>query len=119
MDRVTSRSAAPAPVRSRGFLMPEHRSRPFRAALLVFAVLLGSALPAPAREPLVDKVKDSINNGIRYLRDLENGKGNFEHAWAMSRARPGGVTALAVVALLQAGVPPDDPLIQRCLKYLR
>ena len=49
--------------------MPEHRSRSFRAALLALGVLLGSALPAPAREPLVDKVKDSINNGIRYLRE--------------------------------------------------
>jgi hypothetical protein len=32
---------------------------------------------------------------------------------------PGGVTALATLALLNAGVPADDPLVQRCLKYLR
>src|SRR5439155_7221968 len=50
---------------------------------------------------------------------LENERGDFEHTTLQLKGRPGGVTALAVVALLNAGVPPDDPLIQRCLKYLR
>jgi hypothetical protein len=75
--------------------------------------------PAQAREPLADQVKTAINNGVRYLRDIENGKGSFEHTTVIARVRPGGVTALATVALLQCGVPVDDPLIQRCLKYLR
>jgi hypothetical protein len=66
-----------------------------------------------------DPRKNAIDRGIRFLRDIEDGKGNFEHTWRIARARAGGVTALAVVALLKAGVPANDPLIQRCLKYLR
>src|SRR3954471_22944733 len=75
--------------------------------------------PTQSAEPLADQVKTAINNGIRYLRDIENGKGDFEHTTLLKGVRPGGVTGLAVVALLQCGVPADDPLIQRCLKYLR
>src|SRR5205814_97418 len=33
--------------------------------------------------------------------------------------KPGGSTALALLALLNCGVKPDDPLIQRGLEYLR
>ena len=32
---------------------------------------------------------------------------------------PGGQTALALLALLNSGVKPDDPTIQRGMKYLR
>lgn len=84
-----------------------------------FALLFCVPSMSFAREPLADQVKKSISDGIRYLRELEGGKGDFEHTTVVAKARPGGVTGLAVVALLQAGVPPDDPLIQRCLKYLR
>ena len=78
-------------------------------------------LAAPAApEALVDRVKEAIAAGIRHLRELENGKGNFEHAsMLIARARPGGLTALATIALINAGVPESDPLIQRCLKFLR
>jgi len=89
---------------------------PARAVAAPAALVL--AAPA-AEEPLVNKVKTAIDNGVRYLRELENERGNFEHTWVYATTRKGGVTALAVVALLNSGVPPDDPLIQRCLKYLR
>src|SRR5207244_3298211 len=88
------------------------------------ALLLALAPTAPAgaaeEEPLVNRVKAAIDNGVRYLRELENDRGDFEStAVPLNKARPGGVTALAVVALLNAGVPADDAIIQRCLKYLR
>ena len=73
-----------------------------RIGLAVLCCLL-LAGPGSAKEPLVDQVKAAINNGIRFLRELEAGKGDFEHTTAISRVRPGGVTALAVIALLQAG----------------
>ncbi len=90
-----------------------------RTAGLALLLTLGIAAPTNAEEPLVNKVKSAIDNGVRFLRELENEKGNFEHTWMYANQRKGGVTALAVVALLNCGVPPDDPLIQRCLKYLR
>jgi hypothetical protein len=95
-----------------------------RSSLLaVLLLFLPLDRVTPAEDPLPAKVKESIKRGIRYLREQENGKGNFEQAGGLHpqllQARPGGPTALAVVALLNAGVPPDDPLMQRCLKYLR
>jgi hypothetical protein len=87
---------------------------------LLFALIPAAPAVAADEEPLVNRVKAAIDNGIRYLRELENERGDFESsAVPLNKARPGGVTALAVVALLNAGVSPDDPVIQRCLKYLR
>ncbi len=74
---------------------------------------------APAPKPAETKVQKAIREGVTFLRKIEDGKGDFEHTTIIARIRPGGVTALATVALLQCGVPVDDPLIQRCLKYLR
>ena len=53
--------------------------------LRIVPVLMSLTLlnpPTPAAEPLADQVKTAINNGVRYLRDLENGKGDFEHTTA-------------------------------------
>jgi hypothetical protein len=93
-----------------------------RIAGLALLFALAAAAPVAAEEePLVNRVKAAIDNGVRYMREQENQRGEFETVTdvRLSKGRPGGVTALAVVALLNAGVPPDDPIIQRCLKYLR
>src|SRR5262249_45422218 len=124
-----ARSEAGPPVRTRGLAPPVRRASHGRSALMrrrhvfgpaLLLVLLPAAAPAADRDPLVDRVKGSISKGIRYLKEQEGGKGSLEHSAAeLSKFRPGGVTALAVVALLNAGVPANDPVIQRCLKYLR
>src|SRR4051812_6658073 len=68
---------------------------------------------APAPKAAETKVQKAIREGIAFLRKIEDGKGDFEHTTIIARIRPGGVTALATVALLKCGVPADDPLIQR------
>jgi hypothetical protein len=95
------------------------------------AVVFLSALPAgniahsqePKREePLVNQVRDSIRRGIQYLRAKEGGRGNWEVdtiAIPNSGGAPGGETALVMLALLNAGVKPDDPMIRNGLAYLR
>jgi hypothetical protein len=99
-------------------------------SLLLIASVLSSVSSCPFRKragfvaaaapkPAETKVQKSIREGIDFLRKLEDGKGDFEHTTIIARVRPGGVTALATVALLKCGVPANDPLIQRCLKYLR
>jgi hypothetical protein len=73
----------------------------------------------PAKQkPFVDQVKDAIDKGVAYLRGLEGNHGNLEND-LISRLVPDGSTSLAMLALLHAGVPPTDPLMQRCLKYQR
>src|SRR5262249_52391265 len=39
--------------------------------------------------------------------------------WPDQPAYTGGITALCTLALLNAGVPADDPKLQKSLKYLR
>ncbi len=90
-------------------------------ALLGCVTLLPAGLPAadkPKEEPLVEQVRSAIDAGVRFLRKEERGQGSWERNIAAS-TRPGGCTALAILALLNAGVKPDDPLIQRGLANLR
>src|SRR5262249_50690020 len=61
----------------------------------------------------------AIERGIDYLRERENGSGNWEDSDRRMPAMEGGWTALAMLALLNAGVKPDDPIIERGLKTLR
>src|SRR5262249_49469417 len=97
-------------------------------AIGVLVLLLGLVCVLPPRaaepaakaaeEPLADRVRKAIDKGIKYLRDEEDGRGQLDRADAL-RQFPGGLTSLGLLALLTAGVPPEDPLIQRCLKFLR
>src|SRR5262249_60892878 len=70
------------------------------------------------REPLVEQVRKSIDRGVKFLRDQQRRDGSWE-AEAVAPLMPGGCTALALLALLNAGVKPDDPVVQNGLKYLR
>ena len=93
-----------------------------RASLLLATLMALTTATLSARaqaEPkLVDQVRVSIEKGVRFLRDQEKGRGNWE-VDAESAARKGGWTSLAMLALLQSGISPQDEMIQRGLKYLR
>jgi hypothetical protein len=86
----------------------------FGSVLLLLLVVPARAQD-PAEEDLVEPVRKAIERGIKFLRSKHNGD------WENSGypANPGGVTALAVLALLNAGVPVDNQMIQDGLKYLR
>jgi hypothetical protein len=74
----------------------------------------------PAKEPLVDQVRTAIDNGVRFLRKDERGRGNWEgDISSAAKTRQGGTTALALLALLNCGIKPDDPQIQAGLQWLR
>jgi hypothetical protein len=87
--------------------------------LVVFLWSVCAARAADDREPLVNKVRGAIDRGVQYLRDVEKGTGHWEVDGGQSLGRPGGWSSLAMLALLNSGVKPDDPIIQRGLKYLR
>src|SRR5262245_24608131 len=77
--------------------------------------------PAAQEDPLADKVHKAIDRAVKYLRDQEQQtQGRLERNIAgIIRLPEGGMTALGVLSLLYAGVPPEDEMIHRCLKYLR
>jgi hypothetical protein len=93
-----------------------------RSVLLPAMVLslLGTAgPPARADDPLVEKVKLSIDNGKKYLLGQQRRENGSWETTGHSLGYPGGTTSLVMLALLTAGVPPGDPAIQDGLKYLR
>jgi Domain of unknown function (DUF4159) len=70
-------------------------------------------------EPLVDQVRSAIDRGVNYLRRQEQGRGHWELGGALALDKPGGATVLAMLALLNSGVPADDAMIKRGLEYVR
>jgi hypothetical protein len=85
------------------------------AAILILVGMV-PRVAAQEEEDLVKKVREAIGKGVTYLK-AEQKKGNWEHLGLGKHE--GGVTALAMLALLQAGVPPESQTIQDGLTYLR
>src|SRR5437879_78207 len=94
------------------------RTAPPLLTLLVLLAALPAAGQQPRAEPLVDQVRTAIDTGVRFLRGAERGRGQWEHGLGVNAPR-GGSTALALLALLNCGVKPDDPLVRSGLAYLR
>jgi len=84
------------------------------AAACAWALLL--ALPThaqPAPRPAADELKHVVTRGIEFLRKAQAADGSF------SRHIGGpGVTGLVVAALVRHGVPANDPMLQKALKFL-
>jgi hypothetical protein len=76
-----------------------------------------AARPQEAEDPLVDRVRRAIDSGVTYLRGQQR-NGNWE-VEAEKVGYPGGLTGLAVLALLTSGVPANDEAVQKGLEYLR
>src|SRR5437763_986685 len=84
---------------------------------VVLCALLAAPLHAapPEKEALADRVAKAIEKGQKFLTDYETAHGTLE----VTTGRPGGALALALLALLQSGMSPDEPVIVRGLKSLR
>lgn len=92
---------------------------------LLVALFWQSMLPGTLRAQLVDdavdpitaeQVREAINGGVKYLLEEQN---QNRGTWNDLAPYPGGVTALCTLALLNSGIEPSHPQIQKALKYLR
>jgi hypothetical protein len=59
-------------------------------------------------------VKKAIDGGIRFIK-----RGQTDGRWPEFRAHPHGLSALCTLALLNCGVPADDPVVAASLNKLR
>ncbi len=91
--------------------------RHFRIIQLFCLVLTGSVLYPQFSQGQVNsrQVSDSIAGGVRYLRGAQAKDGS----WRQHGNQKGGVTGLCTLAMLNAGVPVEDPAIQKALQFLR
>jgi hypothetical protein len=87
----------------------------------VFVLVAGipSATVRAAEDPLVERVGKAIDSGKAYLLGLRReAAGNWEIGPA-GIPYPGAQTSLVLLALLTAGMSPQDEVIQKGLDYLR
>ncbi len=74
----------------------------------------------PQQEELVVRVKKSIDRGVAFLRREQAADGGWERGGIGGVGfTTGGQSCLAMLTLLNAGVPPNDPVVQAGLKYVR
>ncbi len=84
--------------------------------LLAIVALVGPVAAQPAGGPLdAQQVATAIDQGVAYLKRTQSARGT----WQDHQGYAGGVTALCTLALLNAGVPPDDANVQKALEALR
>jgi len=85
-------------------------------ALLTLLGLPAQAQRLPLPEGEQDAVEQAINQGVDYLKKSQGKKGT----WAKPQTpHPVGYAALPGLTLLECGITPTDPLIQRTAHYLR
>lgn len=89
---------------------------PVALLLCCAPALEGRAIQGPDVTP--DAVRDAIKRGVEFLKSKQS-KGNWEEAFQGIGNSKGGVTALCLLALLESGVDPSDPVIKKGLEYLR
>jgi len=71
-----------------------------------------------SNEPLADQVRKAIDRGVNYLKDHQQPNGGWEDK-VLTLNQPGGQSALALLALLNAGVNADDEIVKKGLDYIR
>lgn len=88
---------------------------------VLFLPILLMAMWVPVKQSLPDdispeEVRKAIAGGVRYLKEQQRPNGSFGGFGADGEA---GISGLCTLALLNAGVPPDDPVIQKVLDFLQ
>ncbi len=88
--------------------------RAIQCVLLAAATIGGSETPARA-DVTAEQVREAIDRAVAYLKRQQKPNGSFHPPYEGQR---GGVTALCTLALLNAGVEPDEEHVRRALDYL-
>jgi hypothetical protein len=103
---------------------PSREVRCRLALALVCLLAVGALGPAHAEpQPLSKeeqaKVDKAIDNAISFLKRTQTEKGNWDLAIRYETPFPVGPTALPALALLEVGVPANDPVIQKAAAWMR
>ena len=92
-----------------------HRMKRLFALLVLIGLLVTTIAPNLRAEVSPEQVRQAIDRAVAYLRQQQRNDGS----WPDWPGQPNGVSALATLALLNAGVQPSDPGIQKALSLLR
>jgi hypothetical protein len=90
--------------------------RLFTVCLVVLGISLAPVGVSAQTEDLsAHQVREALDDAIHFLKQQQRKDGS----WPDWIKQSGGVASLCTLALLEAGVPVEDPAIQRALTYLR
>ncbi|MFN6027256.1 MAG: hypothetical protein ACK49E_24130, partial [Planctomyces sp.] len=81
--------------------------RPLLAGLLLTALPLLLALPAQA-----DDLAEMQKKALQFLQVTQDASGSWTTPESV------GITGLVTSALVQSGLPPEDPVVAKGLKFL-
>lgn len=81
----------------------------------VTPVALSAAPLAWAAAPSAEDLKAVVDRAVKFLAGAQKEAGNFG---ASPRSGEPGLTALIAAALVRNGVPADNPVVTRAIKYL-
>lgn len=84
--------------------------------LVVTIALFGVIAPSLRADVRPEDVRRAIQRGIGFLKNQQKPDGSWP---PITTAQFGGMTSLCTLALLESGVPVEDPHVQRALKWLR
>ena len=91
-------------------------SRPRLRWLTVAACLAAVAAPPARAEVTAEQVRGAIERGVEFLKRQQLADGSWQE---IAPIMAGGVTGLCTLALLNCGVPVEDPQISAALAILR
>lgn len=84
------------------------------AILAGLLALTSPAGPAYAQDITGADVRRSMTDAIDWLKAMQQADGSWPE-----RHQPGGTTALATLALLNAGIPANDPVLRLAIESIR
>jgi hypothetical protein len=86
------------------------------------SLALAAAAPVPkddmADREFREKVDFARLKAVKFLREKQDADGSWESVSQMLAGMKGGSTALATLALLEAGVPAKDPAVAKAVEFL-
>jgi len=85
------------------------------APTVLLAVLFCGPVSIVRAEISADQVRQAIDKAVGFLKQQQRNDGS----WTELARFEGGVTGLCTLALLHAGVEPDDPSVAKALNLLR
>ncbi|MBY0229157.1 MAG: hypothetical protein K2W96_07770, partial [Gemmataceae bacterium] len=69
--------------------------------------------PTPKPTPALSPVQQAVAKGVRYLKSAQLPSGTW------GDTHPAGLAALGALALIESGVPENDPHVAKALKFVR
>ena len=91
-------------------------------SLVLVATHVGNAYQAQKQLSdieLREKIIRALRDGTAFLKGRQTGEGSWSVGTGALKPYTVGLTSLSLLSMIHSGVPPESPVVQRGLSYLR